>query len=208
MTVNEMPELGLLKSRLDALVREHSVRKFDGEDIIELVRDGESIEWVTNQLKADSPGIDEAETAKLLAEIKQVVRPEQESSEVEPEIDLSRIGEMLPPGVELPPGLTAEEMKNVIESPHGRLMTDFFEFCRDRGVDLSSGDLKDPRVAGLEKEWESTPRDAFEGKTPAELMKTLPGRVETFRRESPRVGRNDPCPCGSGRKYKKCCGRA
>jgi uncharacterized protein YecA (UPF0149 family) len=21
-----------------------------------------------------------------------------------------------------------------------------------------------------------------------------------------RVGRNDPCPCGSGRKYKKCCG--
>lgn len=22
------------------------------------------------------------------------------------------------------------------------------------------------------------------------------------------VGRNDPCPCGSGKKYKKCCGRA
>lgn len=28
----------------------------------------------------------------------------------------------------------------------------------------------------------------------------------TVRREGPRVGRNDPCPCGSGRKYKKCCG--
>lgn len=27
----------------------------------------------------------------------------------------------------------------------------------------------------------------------------------TVRRETPRVGRNDPCPCGSGRKYKKCC---
>jgi SEC-C motif-containing protein len=27
-----------------------------------------------------------------------------------------------------------------------------------------------------------------------------------FRRETPKVGRNDPCPCGSGRKYKKCCG--
>ncbi len=24
-------------------------------------------------------------------------------------------------------------------------------------------------------------------------------------REGPRVGRNDPCPCGSGKKYKKCC---
>ena len=25
-------------------------------------------------------------------------------------------------------------------------------------------------------------------------------------REEPKVGRNDPCPCGSGKKYKKCCG--
>lgn len=27
-------------------------------------------------------------------------------------------------------------------------------------------------------------------------------------REGPRVGRNDPCPCGSGKKYKKCHGKA
>ncbi len=26
-------------------------------------------------------------------------------------------------------------------------------------------------------------------------------------RAQPKVGRNDPCPCGSGRKYKQCCGR-
>lgn len=31
---------------------------------------------------------------------------------------------------------------------------------------------------------------------------------EPVRREGPRVGRNDPCPCGSGKKYKKCCGKA
>jgi preprotein translocase subunit SecA len=31
--------------------------------------------------------------------------------------------------------------------------------------------------------------------------------VKTIRREQPKVGRNDPCPCGSGRKYKKCCGK-
>jgi uncharacterized protein len=30
-------------------------------------------------------------------------------------------------------------------------------------------------------------------------------RQETFRRTEPRVGRNDLCPCGSGKKYKKCC---
>lgn len=28
----------------------------------------------------------------------------------------------------------------------------------------------------------------------------------TLRRAEPKVGRNDPCPCGSGKKYKKCCG--
>ncbi len=32
-------------------------------------------------------------------------------------------------------------------------------------------------------------------------------RARTVRREQPKVGRNDPCPCGSGKKYKKCCGR-
>jgi len=26
-------------------------------------------------------------------------------------------------------------------------------------------------------------------------------------RQKKKVGRNDPCPCGSGKKYKKCCGK-
>ena len=33
-------------------------------------------------------------------------------------------------------------------------------------------------------------------------------RKEPVKRENKKVGRNDPCPCGSGKKYKKCCGRA
>jgi preprotein translocase subunit SecA len=50
-----------------------------------------------------------------------------------------------------------------------------------------------------------------------EQIKTGPGAPETrppgekqkpVVRESAKVGRNDPCPCGSGKKYKKCCGRA
>ena len=35
-----------------------------------------------------------------------------------------------------------------------------------------------------------------------ELVKDAP-----IVREEPKVGRNDPCPCGSGKKYKKCCGK-
>jgi preprotein translocase subunit SecA len=34
-----------------------------------------------------------------------------------------------------------------------------------------------------------------------------PQKVATIVRGVPRVGRNDPCPCGSGKKYKKCCGK-
>ena len=36
----------------------------------------------------------------------------------------------------------------------------------------------------------------------------VPEKIETVRRDADKVGRNDPCPCGSGKKYKKCHGRA
>ncbi len=32
------------------------------------------------------------------------------------------------------------------------------------------------------------------------------GKPKPIKRPGSRIGRNDPCPCGSGRKYKKCCG--
>jgi preprotein translocase subunit SecA len=34
-----------------------------------------------------------------------------------------------------------------------------------------------------------------------------PQKQQTVVRNGEKVGRNDPCPCGSGKKYKKCCGR-
>ena len=39
------------------------------------------------------------------------------------------------------------------------------------------------------------------GSEPAET------KPDTVRRADPKVGRNDPCPCGSGQKYKRCCGK-
>jgi uncharacterized protein len=33
------------------------------------------------------------------------------------------------------------------------------------------------------------------------------GNMTTFRRSMPKIGRNEPCPCGSGRKFKHCCGK-
>ena len=41
------------------------------------------------------------------------------------------------------------------------------------------------------------------GYTPEQMVQMM--RHHTVR--SVKIGRNDPCPCGSGKKYKKCCGR-
>jgi HEAT repeat protein len=38
-------------------------------------------------------------------------------------------------------------------------------------------------------------------------VEDFPEVTEPIRRTGERVGRNDPCPCGSGKKFKKCCGR-
>jgi len=43
--------------------------------------------------------------------------------------------------------------------------------------------------------------------TPAQGEDAGDSQEGTFRRETPKVGRNDPCPCGSGKKYKQCCGK-
>ncbi len=39
-----------------------------------------------------------------------------------------------------------------------------------------------------------------------ETWKRLGPRVETVKRAAAAPGRNDPCACGSGKKFKKCCG--
>jgi preprotein translocase subunit SecA len=54
------------------------------------------------------------------------------------------------------------------------------------------------RAAAAEGEG-GAPQPRPEMKPPGEKQKTVV-------REGDKVGRNDPCPCGSGKKYKKCCG--
>ena len=49
--------------------------------------------------------------------------------------------------------------------------------------------------------------NAFAQNAPREARGDEGQRVTTVKRTGAKVGRNDPCPCGSGKKYKKCCGR-
>jgi preprotein translocase subunit SecA len=82
------------------------------------------------------------------------------------------------------------------------------------GVTYTSQDDPMQGFAGLaEAAVESPDEVAFEATEPAHYAEDdatqapLPGVVETVvLDDEDRVGRNDPCPCGSGKKYKKCCG--
>lgn len=49
---------------------------------------------------------------------------------------------------------------------------------------------------------------SLKGHTPAELMEhSGEGKIIPFGEHIEKVGRNAPCPCGSGKKYKQCCGK-
>jgi preprotein translocase subunit SecA len=222
-----------LKQQLALFCTEKKISKFEAEDIVELLEEGESVEWVMEQLKSDAPDLDEASTGKLLSDIRFILGPKEEPEEMADssaeesaeetgtesldiskidlsQLDLSQLKSMLPEGMQLPPGMGIEQLQKMMESTQGKIMADLTAFCQEQGVDLSA--MTDPeQMQELEAQWKETPRPAFDGKTPAEMLEgepsLIPKKVETFRREEPRVGRNDPCPCGSGKKYKKCCGR-
>jgi preprotein translocase subunit SecA len=52
----------------------------------------------------------------------------------------------------------------------------------------------------------AAPASAVDSGAEAAMNAALSGAKPVVR-EAPKVGRNDPCPCGSGKKYKKCCGK-
>jgi preprotein translocase subunit SecA len=66
-------------------------------------------------------------------------------------------------------------------------------------------------LAGARRAGAARPRASAAGMPdvpPPEEMMAPAGmpRGEPVHRDAPKVGRNDPCPCGSGKKHKKCCG--
>jgi hypothetical protein len=158
-------------------------------------------------IKDEAAGPDAAEPAEEAEPAADPDAPDEAPIDLS-QLDMSQVGQMLPQGMKLPPGMGVNEIKNLIESPQGKIMSDFIVYCQEKGIDLNSGKVSGQRIEGLQREWQSTPRDAFDGKTPSEMLSHAQEKVETVRRQDPRVGRNDPCPCGSGKKFKKCCGRA
>jgi len=92
--------------------------------------------------------------------------------------------------------LVVRQLRAAIEdTPY---IEDLEEMLEERGFAVTDSDS----VAAFVE----TNRPAIEAGFEAELGRE-PAPVIPFRREQPKVGRNAPCPCGSGRKFKKCCGR-
>ena len=89
----------------------------------------------------------------------------------------------------------------VLEAPMQRLLDLFVEY----GVELSAGELH--TISKLLVELSNHTRLwSNNGHTPSELA-GRPAVVGRADHKSKKIGRNDPCPCGSGKKYKRCCGR-
>ena len=65
-----------------------------------------------------------------------------------------------------------------------------------------------PALAGARAAAPSAGPAEFGGGAPQPARTGGDDVIKTVRRDEPKVGRNDPCPCGSGKKYKKCHGAA
>ena len=205
--------------------------RFAPDEMVELLEDGETVGWIVEQVLPEGAEEEIRELTGMLESVAAQVAPEpveeeaeaeeeseagvepaaeEEALEADPEeemLDLEQLRDL-----PLPPGVDMKQVEQLLASPQGEMLNDFGAFCQERGVDAEGGEEgMEEMLRELHDEWLQTPRASLDGKRPAELLDggtLLPRKVETFRRETPKVGRNDPCPCGSGKKYKKCCGKA
>ena len=63
-------------------------------------------------------------------------------------------------------------------------------------------------TAAVHAEAQSATASASQEAGPADDHRSEPANAEPIRNLGQKVGRNDPCPCGSGRKFKNCCGKS
>jgi len=81
------------------------------------------------------------------------------------------------------------------------------DHCRETGIADTVAELENWASYAEEPETQPhIPMDAWQNGTDLDLVPLTREPSTTIRNAAQRVGRNDPCPCGSGKKHKKCCG--
>jgi len=99
------------------------------------------------------------------------------------------------------------------DEDHGGSLVAIFALANEHNPDPKMRPYKDPISAELR---ETLIASAVAGtmqiyryfKAKRSIVNGPLGNMPTFLRTMPKVGRNDPCPCGSGKKFKQCCGKA
>ena len=110
--------------------------------------------------------------------------------------DLLPVAEVL--GIELPEAARWKKERDDRERIQARRIAKFEEETRRFKIMKAQG--IDPLSPIRTREAKSEPR-------PTSEPESAPLPISPIRHETKRIGRNDPCPCGSGKKFKKCCGR-
>jgi uncharacterized protein len=98
------------------------------------------------------------------------------------------------------------------DEEHGGWLVPIFALANEHSPDPEMRPYKEPVSTELREKLIVGAAAGVTGiyrhfKTQRSLEKELYGNATTFRRSMPKVGRNDPCPCGSGKKFKQCCGQ-
>ena len=70
-----LSDIDKLKSDLENYCIEFSITKFEAEDIVELLEDGEQVNWIVDQLISENASIDVEKLNQILSDIKSIVGP-------------------------------------------------------------------------------------------------------------------------------------
>ena len=209
-----------LVKKLNDECTELSIKKFSADEMVQLLQDGEEASWIIEQIgvKADdsiadildqlakeiSPPLSSEEVLESLPENEEELISDEHALNV-PDLEMKDLESILPAGVDM------AQVQDMLSSPRGKLLADFGAFCQEKGIDMEGVEEMNEEMTALQEEWLQTSRSTLDGKKPSEEMnrdELFPRKIETFRRDTPKLGRNEPCNCGSGKKYKKCCGKA
>jgi preprotein translocase subunit SecA len=77
---------------------------------------------------------------------------------------------------------------------------------RDIDIEWKSGDIEVQRWMKADRERRHAHAEPAKTEPVQRVAEQSQPKVETIVRDTPKVGRNEPCPCGSGQKFKRCCG--
>lgn len=109
-------------------------------------------------------------------------------------------------GQQDPVAAYAKEGFDMFDAMIGEITAETVSYCYSVTLETNAERHAVAEISGERKDEYIDDRSDLQGAPQEENM--IPERENkpvTYKRERPKVGRNDPCPCGSGKKYKNCC---